>query len=137
TVSRRLLEPDFPVELDVEAQFPYRERHRGWEGLVPLQFSVRHRLLHRFLDRELGVDAHGLQKFADAHVKGFVVHFFLRCCFLRWPIRPLVELSCVETGPRAASSGSIRPASCLPSSTPHWSKALISQITDSTNTLCS
>src|ERR1700722_7564282 len=43
-------------------------------------------------------------------------------------IRLFVELSCASGGSvRLSSSGTIRCASALPSSTPHWSNELISQ----------
>src|SRR5262245_37572722 len=136
-VSRQSsLQPDFAVELDVQVELAYRQRHRGREGFVALELALGNRLLHRFLDGELGVDAHGLEELADAHIQRFVVHVFL-LRFLKWLISPLVDASCVETAPAAPSSGRMRPARVLPSSTPHWSKGLMSQITLCTNTLCS
>ena len=49
-----------------------------------------------------------------------------------------VELSCVSFGSCAlCSSGTIRFASTLPSSTPHWSKELMFQIVPWVKTLCS
>ena len=55
----------------------------------------------------------------------------------RW-ISALVELSCARFGaPEACSSPSTFCASTLPSSTPHWSKLLMPQITPSTKVLCS
>ena len=52
-------------------------------------------------------------------------------------IKPFVELSCELTGELSLSSGSIALASCFPSSTPHWSKELISHIMPWVNILCS
>ena len=50
----------------------------------------------------------------------------------------LVELSCVSSGSLAlSSSGMIRLARTLPSSTPHWSNELIFQMVPWTKTLCS
>ena len=49
-----------------------------------------------------------------------------------------VEESCASSGSDSlVSSGMIRCASALPSSTPHWSKELMLQIVPCTNTLCS
>ena len=47
---------------------------------------------------------------------------------LMWLMRALVEESWVATLALPASSGSIALASCLPSSTPHWSYEFMSQI---------
>ena len=52
-------------------------------------------------------------------------------------ISPLVEASWLETAASLSSSGRITLASCLPSSTPHWSNELISQITPCVKILCS
>src|SRR5215469_7245483 len=50
----------------------------------------------------------------------------------------LVELSCISSGSVVlSSSGIIRFASTLPSSTPHWSNELIFQMVPCTKTLCS
>src|SRR5437667_2144732 len=50
----------------------------------------------------------------------------------------LVELSCASSGSLVlSSSGMIRLASTLPSSTPHWSNELIFQMVPWTKTLCS
>jgi hypothetical protein len=52
---------------------------------------------------------------------------------------PLVEESCeaLITASLFCSSGRIFPASCLPSSTPHWSNVKMSQMTPWTKILCS
>ena len=42
-------------------------------------------------------------------------------CFLNHLMRAFVELSCFSSASSLASSGRIFLASCLPSSTPHWS----------------
>ena len=53
-------------------------------------------------------------------------------------IRLFVELSCLSVGAVSlSSSGTIRCASTLPSSTPHWSKESMFQITPCVKTLCS
>ena len=53
-------------------------------------------------------------------------------------ISVFVELSCASSGSVAlSSSGMIRLASTLPSSTPHWSNELIFQMVPWTKTLCS
>jgi hypothetical protein len=53
-------------------------------------------------------------------------------------ISVLVELSCFSDGSSLdSSSGMIRSASFLPSSTPHWSKESTSQMTPWVKTLCS
>ena len=52
------------------------------------------------------------------------------------PIRSAVDASCGRGSP-PSSSGRMRAASALPSSTPHWSKLLIPHNTPSTKTLCS
>src|SRR5512143_3170138 len=53
-------------------------------------------------------------------------------------IRLLVELSWARTGfSRLSSSGMIRWASCLPSSTPHWSNESMLQIAPWVKTMCS
>ena len=52
-------------------------------------------------------------------------------------ISPVVEPSWAPGTVPGSSSGRIPPASCLPSSTPHWSKLSMPQSTPSTNTLCS
>src|ERR1700733_5451764 len=57
--------------------------------------------------------------------------------FLYALISPLVDESCSCTSPSFSSSGNILPASCLPSSTPHWSKLKMFQITPWTKILCS
>ena len=57
---------------------------------------------------------------------------------LRQPIRPAVEPSSPAVGRDASCTiGARRLHNSLPSSTPHWSKGLMSQITDCTKTLCS
>ena len=48
-----------------------------------------------------------------------------------------VELSCVARRASPDSSGVIRLASSLPSSTPHWSKLSMPHTTPWTNTMCS
>ena len=50
---------------------------------------------------------------------------------------PVVEPSRPAAGVLPSTIGNNSPASCLPSSTPHWSKELTSKITPWTNTLCS
>jgi hypothetical protein len=57
--------------------------------------------------------------------------------FLNALIRPLVEESWEFTSPAFCNSGRILPASCLPNSTPHWSKVKIFQMTPWTKILCS
>lgn len=57
--------------------------------------------------------------------------------FLNAPIRLLVELSWPSPLPGSSSSLRIFLASTLPSSTPHWSKLLMSQIAPSVNVRCS
>ena len=53
-------------------------------------------------------------------------------------MRALVELSCLSSGSVGASnSGMMCWASCLPSSTPHWSKELMPQTAPWVKTLCS
>src|SRR5260370_36256798 len=52
-------------------------------------------------------------------------------------MRPFVEASWLVTLPAAFSSGRIALASCLPSSTPHWSNELMFQITPWVKILCS
>ena len=52
-------------------------------------------------------------------------------------IRAVVELSCAPGTAPGVNSGRIPPASCLPSSTPHWSKLLIPHRQPCTATLCS
>lgn len=52
-------------------------------------------------------------------------------------MRPLVEASCDVTGLSLANSGSMALASCLPSSTPHWSNELMSQMIPCVKILCS
>jgi hypothetical protein len=52
-------------------------------------------------------------------------------------ISPAVELSRPSAGFAPSMMGNSRFASCLPYSTPHWSKGLMSQMTLSTKTLCS
>ena len=56
---------------------------------------------------------------------------------LKWLISPLVDASCEDTSPSAVSSGRIFLASALPSSTPHWSYELMSQMIPWTKILCS
>ena len=62
-----------------------------------------------------------------------------RSLFARYlRMRALVELSCANSGSSAAvNSSATFFASTLPSSTPHWSKELMSQTVPCTNTLCS
>jgi hypothetical protein len=63
-------------------------------------------------------------------------HHFLAFRYRR--IKAFVELSCPNSGSVAASnSGTIRWASTLPSSTPHWSNESMFQITPCVKTLCS
>src|SRR5690606_20906599 len=50
---------------------------------------------------------------------------------------PRVELSCPSSGACPSTFGKSAFASCLPSSTPHWSYELMPQIVPCTNTLCS
>src|SRR5690606_33119793 len=50
---------------------------------------------------------------------------------------PAVDESTPLTSPCPRIHPSVSTASFLPISTPHWSKGLISQITDCTKTLCS
>lgn len=52
------------------------------------------------------------------------------------PISAAVDGSWLPVAP-LSSSGRMRPAITLPSSTPHWSKLLTPQITPSTKVLCS
>lgn len=52
-------------------------------------------------------------------------------------IKPFVEESCDVTLAASANSGSIALANCFPSSTPHWSNELMSQIIPCTKILCS
>src|SRR5471032_1558248 len=66
------------------------------------------------------------------------IHRDHRCCAaLAMTIRPLVELSWRSGLTSPASSAWIFLARTLPSSTPHWSKLLTSQITPCTKVLCS
>ena len=55
---------------------------------------------------------------------------------LQSTISAVVEGSCASRAP-PSSSARMRTARVLPSSTPHWSKLLIPQITPSTKVLCS
>src|SRR4051812_1270272 len=57
--------------------------------------------------------------------------------FLMWLINPLVEASWLFTRPGTVNSGRIFLASCLPNSTPHWSKELMFQMMPCTKILCS
>lgn len=57
-----------------------------------------------------------------------IVHNLVYQFALRKLMRPLVDASCVVISFGVANSGSIALANCLPNSTPHWSKELISQI---------
>jgi hypothetical protein len=50
---------------------------------------------------------------------------------------PFVEASCELTASSLVNSGRISLASCLPNSTPHWSKLKMFQITPCTKILCS
>lgn len=70
--------------------------------------------------------AHNPSNYTDANITDkrlflrpqspFYTHFFHEL------INPLVELSKVDVAPDLSNSGTIFLASCLPSSTPHWSK---------------
>ena len=97
--------------------------------------AVLHQLLDRRrrpLDHLAGGDAvdDGLGEPAQGHRRQLFMPLYAL-------IRPLVEESWPVTGPSLVSSGRIALASCLPSSTPHWSKELIRQITPWTKILCS
>lgn len=57
--------------------------------------------------------------------------------FLKAPMRPPVDESWPEPVPSSSSSLRIFLASTLPSSTPHWSKELMSQMAPSVKVKCS
>src|SRR5262245_47448969 len=82
---------------------------------------------------EAGLALHLLQLLEVAHGPYLA---FLRIRYRR--MRLFVELSCWSVGSASlSSSGMMRWASTLPSSTPHWSNESTSQMTPWVNTLCS
>src|SRR3989442_16033443 len=76
--SRHLLQLDLAVEFDVDPQPGDLQRHVRGKGFGSRDLLAIERLRDRLLDLALRVDAHHLQKLADAQVKGFLIHRALR-----------------------------------------------------------
>src|SRR5713226_143074 len=72
--SGRLLQLDLAVEFDVDPQSGDLQRHVRGKGFRSRDLLAVERFRDCLLDLALRVDAHHLQKLADAQVEGFLIH---------------------------------------------------------------